>query len=104
MEVSGVIIPKGMRVSVPIYTLQHDPDVWPDPESFKPERYRVLPDSLIHFFLDAINTGSSFLRFSKNNKDNIDPYSFLTFGTGPRSCIAMLISMLVMKLALVEIL
>lgn len=31
VEVSGV----------PIYTLHRDPTVWPDPDSFKPERYRT---------------------------------------------------------------
>uniref|UniRef100_H3CEE5 unspecific monooxygenase n=1 Tax=Tetraodon nigroviridis TaxID=99883 RepID=H3CEE5_TETNG len=77
VEVSGVIIPKGMVVATPIHTLQRDPDVWPDPDSFKPERF---------------------------NNDSIDPYGFLTFGTGPRACIGMRLSILIMKLALVEIL
>lgn len=38
VEVNGVIIPKGVIVAVPIHTLHRDPDVWPDPDSFKPER------------------------------------------------------------------
>uniref|UniRef100_A0A674MKG9 unspecific monooxygenase n=1 Tax=Takifugu rubripes TaxID=31033 RepID=A0A674MKG9_TAKRU len=80
VEVSGVIIPEGVAVAVPIYTLHRDPTVWPDPDSFKPER------------------------FSKDNRDNIDPYGLLTFGAGPRSCTGTRMSMLVVKLTLVEIL
>lgn len=48
--------------------------------------------------------GSFFNRFSNSNKSNIDPYGFLTFGTGPRACNGMRLSALVVKVALVEIL
>ena len=39
VEVNGVTIPKGTIIMVPIYTLQRDPALWPEPEAFKPERY-----------------------------------------------------------------
>lgn len=39
VEINGVTIPKGTVISVPIYTLQRDPALWPEPEDFKPERY-----------------------------------------------------------------
>ncbi|XP_076022319.1 cytochrome P450 3A27-like [Genypterus blacodes] len=80
VEVNGVTIPKGTTVMVPIYTLHHDAALWPEPEAFKPER------------------------FSKENKDNIDPYTYLPFGAGPRNCIGMRFALVMMKLALVEIL
>lgn len=38
VEVNGVTIPKGTVVMIPIYTLHHDAALWPEPETFEPER------------------------------------------------------------------
>lgn len=37
--VDGHVIPKGVQVGVNIYTLHHNPDYFPDPYIFKPERW-----------------------------------------------------------------
>jgi Cytochrome P450 len=50
-------------VLVPVYALHHDPDYFPDPEKFDPER------------------------FSDENKGNIKNFTYLPFGSGPRNCI-----------------
>lgn len=39
VEINGLVIPKGMVVIVPTWTIHRDPDLWPNPEEFKPERY-----------------------------------------------------------------
>lgn len=48
---------------IPIYPLQRDPQYYPDPDRFDPER------------------------FNEENKKNITPFTYLPFGTGPRNCI-----------------
>ncbi|PKI45486.1 hypothetical protein CRG98_034141 [Punica granatum] len=44
--ISGYFIPKGTRVVLNLYKLQHDPRVWPNPSEFQPDRflttYKVL--------------------------------------------------------------
>jgi len=38
ITIKGVFIPKGMMVIVPVFALHMDPEVWPDPTKFRPER------------------------------------------------------------------
>ncbi|XP_066461089.1 cytochrome P450 3A9-like [Eleutherodactylus coqui] len=80
VEINGVTIPKGMVCVIPAYVLHHDPEFWPEPEEFHPER------------------------FSKENRANHTPYTFLPFGDGPRNCIGMRFAMLSMKVAITSIL
>uniref|UniRef100_A0A8K9XLI4 unspecific monooxygenase n=1 Tax=Oncorhynchus mykiss TaxID=8022 RepID=A0A8K9XLI4_ONCMY len=80
VEINGIIIPKDCVVLVPTWTLHRDPEIWSDPEEFKPER------------------------FSKENKEPIDPYTYMPFGAGPRNCIGMRFALIMIKLAMVEIL
>ncbi|XP_076585155.1 cytochrome P450 3A27-like [Chaetodon auriga] len=80
VKIKGITIPKGMLVMVPVYALHHDPELWPEPEEFKPDR------------------------FSKQNKQSINPYTYLPFGIGPRNCLGMRFALVMIKLALVEVL
>ncbi|XP_045463873.1 uncharacterized protein LOC123673437 [Harmonia axyridis] len=54
---------EGSIVLIPIMGFHHDPKYFPNPEKFDPER------------------------FSAENKNNIDPYTYMPFGIGPRNCI-----------------
>uniref|UniRef100_A0A3Q2G4D4 unspecific monooxygenase n=1 Tax=Cyprinodon variegatus TaxID=28743 RepID=A0A3Q2G4D4_CYPVA len=80
VRIKGITIPKNMIVQVPVYALHRDPDLWPDPEEFKPDR------------------------FSKENKHNINPYAYLPFGMGPRNCLGKRFALVMIKLALVKVL
>ena len=62
-EFPGLKIPKGTKIRLPLHAVHHNPEFWPQPELFKPER------------------------FLKENSHNIKPFSFLAFGFGPRVCI-----------------
>ncbi|XP_046522986.1 cytochrome P450 3A12-like [Equus quagga] len=80
VEINGVFIPKGTTVMMPIFVLHQHPEFWSEPEEFRPER------------------------FSKKNKDSINPYTYLPFGTGPRNCIGMRFAIVNIKLAVVRVL
>lgn len=62
---SNHIIPKGMSVMIPIYNIHHDPEYYPEPAIFDPER------------------------FSPENKKTRNQFSYLPFGEGPRVCIGL---------------
>uniref|UniRef100_A0A8D0L2P5 Cytochrome P450 3A n=1 Tax=Sphenodon punctatus TaxID=8508 RepID=A0A8D0L2P5_SPHPU len=80
VEINGVTIPEGTVTMIPTYVLHRDPDYWPEPDEFRPER------------------------FSKENKEARDPYIFLPFGVGPRNCIGMRFALLVLKIAVIVLL
>ncbi|KAF5280488.1 hypothetical protein FQA39_LY18053 [Lamprigera yunnana] len=60
----SLLIKTGAQIMVPVVGIHRDPKYFPSPEKFDPER------------------------FSRENKDKIEPYSYLPFGLGPRICIA----------------
>nr|ABI63602.1 cytochrome P450 CYP3A70 [Macropus giganteus]ADR00354.1 cytochrome P450 CYP3A70 [Macropus giganteus] len=75
VEINGVKIPKGTVVMVSPFVLHRDPDYWPEPEEFRPER------------------------FSKENRESMNPYVYLPFGAGPRNCIGRRFALMSMKVA-----
>jgi len=77
---TGIIAQKGMEIHIPIYSIHHDPENYPDPEKFDPERF--LPE----------------------NRDNIKPYTYLPFGAGPRNCVGLRFALLEAKLAIAKVL
>lgn len=79
-RIKGLQFKKGTNVIVLPYSIHHDPDLYPDPENFNPER------------------------FSTEAKQSRDPYTYFLFGHGPRNCIGMRFALLEVKLVLVRIL
>lgn len=78
-DMNGIKLPAGMKVEIPIYSIHHDPDLWPDPEKFDPER------------------------FSPENRSKIHPMAHIPFGAGPRNCIGMRFALLEAKLTLIRL-
>ncbi|XP_058453127.1 cytochrome P450 6a8-like [Malaya genurostris] len=62
---SDLVIQKGRKIMIPTYAMHHDPEHFPDPEAYNPDR------------------------FSPEEVAKRDPYCFLPFGEGPRICIGM---------------
>lgn len=78
--IAGVRFTPGMRVEIPAHAMHYDPEFFPEPEIFKPERF--LPE----------------------HKDSINTYTYLPFGVGPRSCIGMRMGMVQVKYILYRLL
>ncbi|KAL1509590.1 hypothetical protein ABEB36_004301 [Hypothenemus hampei] len=77
---SSVTLKVGDTIWIPIYGLHRDPNYYPDPDKFDPER------------------------FSDENKDEIKPYTYLPFGSGPRNCIGSRFAILEAKCLLYNLL
>jgi cytochrome P450 len=75
-EFKGIKIKKGTTFATYIYGVHHSPELWEDPEAFRPER------------------------FSKEEKKKHHPYAFIPFGGGPRLCIGNNFALMEMKLIL----
>lgn len=57
------VLPEGTHVNIGVLGLHHDPEYYPNPEKFDPDR------------------------FTEENKNKRPAYTYLPFGDGPRICI-----------------
>lgn len=72
-ELNGYMVPKGSLVFVSQFPMNRNPDIWEDPDTFKPERFDDLPD--LHPTKPVGVPGNKDLK-----------YAFLPFGAGSRTC------------------
>uniref|UniRef100_A0A8C4PXD5 Cytochrome P450 n=1 Tax=Eptatretus burgeri TaxID=7764 RepID=A0A8C4PXD5_EPTBU len=78
-ELGGLHVPRGISINVPLFAMHRDPSIWPEPEEFRPER------------------------FTKEAKEDRNPYTYLPFGAGPRNCIGMRFALMHIKMGLVAL-
>jgi cytochrome P450 len=74
-EYEGIVIPRGMPVFIGVSSIHNDPKLWPDPETFRPERFESTFDKL----------------------------AYLSFGAGPKNCIGMRFAYMEIQLALAKL-
>lgn len=60
---SNIVIEKGVNIMISVYAIHHDPEYYPDPEKFNPDR------------------------FESEEVKKRNPMTWLPFGDGPRNCI-----------------
>lgn len=77
---TSVILDEGTFVDISILGIHHDPEYYPDPDSFDPER------------------------FSDEAKKLRKPFTYLPFGEGPRICIGQRFAMVQLKVGLAVLL
>ncbi|EDW10178.1 probable cytochrome P450 4d14 [Drosophila mojavensis] len=73
VTLNGKRFAAGTNIILIIYNAQRDPDFFPEPEKFNPDR------------------------FSPENNGNIDVFAYAPFSAGPRNCIGQKFAMLEMK-------
>lgn len=73
----NTVIEKGTLVFIPLHAIQHDPEHYPDPEKFDPNR------------------------FKSDETITRDSMKWLPFGGGPRNCIGARFAMMQTRIAVV---
>ncbi|GFY41649.1 cytochrome P450 3A21, partial [Trichonephila inaurata madagascariensis] len=76
LKEADITIPRDMIVTIPIYPLQRDPEIYPNPDVFDPDR------------------------FTAEERAKRDPYTYLPFGAGPRNCVGMRFALMEVKVCL----
>ncbi|XP_037914477.1 cytochrome P450 4d2-like [Hermetia illucens] len=81
IQINDKFFPAGSDVTIPMFLLMRDPEIFSDPDHFKPERF-----------------------FTEKFSEKATAYSYIPFSAGPRNCIGQKFAMLEMKCTVSKIL
>lgn len=76
---TGIVLEKGVSIHIPLFSIHRDPEYFEDPDTFNPDR------------------------FLAENLHKIKDFSFIPFGSGPRSCIGMRFAIIEAKIMLCKV-
>jgi len=93
LTVDGYVVPPGTQVAVSSYTLYHDPQYFPDPYAFRPERW-LQPEH-------TSDSSASEIEASQEQQEAFSAmrHAFIPFLIGDRNCVGK--SMAYMEISLV---
>ena len=80
VEVDGDIIPAGTNLSLSIYNMHHNPEYFPEPKKFIPERFETIKDN-----------------------DKVHNFCYIPFSAGSRNCIGQKFAMYEIKTVISQI-
>ncbi|XP_011165193.2 cytochrome P450 4C1 [Solenopsis invicta] len=80
VKLGNNILPKGLTIGMSIIFIHRNPEIWPDPLKFDPDRF--LPE----------------------NSKHRHPYAFIPFSAGPRNCIGQKFALIEQKILLTAVL
>ncbi|XP_065362919.1 cytochrome P450 4d1 isoform X1 [Calliphora vicina] len=80
-EINGKIVPAGTNIGISPLHLGRQEELFPDPNTFKPERFEM-----------------------DYTTDKMSPYAYIPFSAGPRNCIGQKFAMLEIKTVLTNVL
>ncbi|XP_065367004.1 uncharacterized protein LOC135959837 [Calliphora vicina] len=77
---TNIVLEKGLRIIIPLDSIHNDPDYYPEPDNFQPERF--LPEQV----------------------QKRHPCAYMPFGDGPRNCIGMRFGKMQAQIGLISLL
>ncbi|KFB40666.1 AGAP001861-PA-like protein [Anopheles sinensis] len=79
LELNGTTVPAGQQVLVPIYVIHRNPEIYPNPNQFDPNR------------------------FSEEAESKRGPFDYIPFSIGSRNCIGQRYALMEMKVSLIKL-